>query len=337
VLSRGKVTPLTVSYYTDEVAAGLEDYYAGRGEAVGHWVGSGSAAADLAGEVSAQQLARLFDAVHPDTGEALWAPYRVRDGADRVTGWDLTFTAPKSLSAIWALGGGEVGMAAREAHDAAVAAGLAYLEEHAAFSRQGKAGIRQVDTEGFLAAAFVHRTSRAEDPQLHTHVLVSGRVRCEDGVWRALDSRAMHRELKSAGMVYQAALRAETTARLGVSWGPVDRHGQADIAGVPEALITRYSKRARAVEAEAKARVAELEARLGRGLTAPERQRTYERAVLDTRSPKAHRSAQPQLSDEGLHDRWLADATEAGLAPEAWLPEVLDRAGVHRHWSWTRW
>jgi conjugative relaxase-like TrwC/TraI family protein len=331
MLSRGKVTPLTVSYYTDEVAAGLEDYYAGRGEAVGHWVASGSVAADLAGEVSAQQLARLFDAVHPDTGQALGAPYRVRDGADRVSGWDLTFSAPKSLSALWALGGGQVGMAAREAHEAAVATGLAYLEEHAAFSRAGKAGICQVDTEGLVAAAFVHRTSRAEDPQLHTHVLVSARVRCEDGVWRALDSRALHRELKSAGMVYQAALRAETTARLGVSWGPVDRHGQADIAGAPEALITRYSKRARAVDAEPKARMAELEARLGRGLTAPERQRTYERAVLDTRSPKAHRAAQPQLSDEGLHDRWLADATEAGLAPEAWLPEVLDRAGVHRH------
>ncbi len=56
MLSRGKVTPLTVSYYTDEVAAGLEDYYAGRGEAVGHWVASGSAAAGLAGEVSAEQL-----------------------------------------------------------------------------------------------------------------------------------------------------------------------------------------------------------------------------------------------------------------------------------------
>jgi conjugative relaxase-like TrwC/TraI family protein len=222
-------------------------------------------------------------------------------------------------------------MAAREAHDAAVATGLAYLEEHAAFSRQGKAGIRQVDTEGVVAAAFVHRTSRAEDPQLHTHVLVSARVRCEDGTWRALDSRALHRELKSAGMVYQAALRAETTARLGVAWGPVDRHGQADIAGVPEALITRYSKWARAVDAEAKARIAELEACLGRGLTARERQRTFERAVLDTRRPKAHRAAHPQLSDEGLHDRWLADATDAGLAPEAWLPEVLDRPGVHHH------
>ncbi len=326
MLSRGKVTPATVSYYTDEVAAGLEDYYAGRGEAVGHWVGHGSAAAELSGEVSPEQLARLFQAVHPDTGEALGSAYNVRDDADRVTGWDLTFSAPKSLSVLWALGGGEVGMAAKEAHDAAVAAGLEYLEDHAAFSRQGKAGIRQVDTEGLLAAAFVHRTSRAGDPQLHTHVLVSGRVCCHDGVWRALDSRALHRELKPAGLVYHAALRAESEMRLGVVWGPVDRNGQADILGVPKQLIEHYSKRSRAVEAEARAKITESEIILGRSLMPQERRRTYERAVLDTREAKDH----AEVSDEGLHDRWHTDADAAGFAPETWLGEVVGRRGARR-------
>jgi conjugative relaxase-like TrwC/TraI family protein len=321
MLSRGKVTPATVSYYTDEVAAGLEDYYAGRGEAAGTWVGQGAAAAGLDGDVSAEQLARLFEAVHPDTGEALGAAYKVRADADQVRGWDLTFSAPKSLSVLWALGGGEVGMVARECHDAAVAAAIEYLEEHAAFSRQGRGGIRQVDTEGRLAAAFVHLQSRAGDPQLHTHVLVSGRVRCEDGVWRALDSRALHRELKPGGTMYHAALRAESEARLGVVWGPVDRNGQADIVGVPEGLVTHYSKRRRSLEVVAKAKIAESEAVLGRSLIAQERRRTYERATLETRLSKAH----PEISDQGLHDRWLTDATDAGFASEQWLPDVLDR------------
>ncbi|MDP9070504.1 MAG: relaxase domain-containing protein [Actinomycetota bacterium] len=75
-MSRGKVTPATVSYYTDEVAPGLEDYYAGRGEAAGHWVGQGAAAAGLGGDVSSEQLARLFEAVHPDTGEVSGPPTR---------------------------------------------------------------------------------------------------------------------------------------------------------------------------------------------------------------------------------------------------------------------
>jgi len=321
MLSRGKVTPATVSYYTDTVASGLDDYYAGRGEAPGQWVGRGSAAAGLSGQVAAEELGRLFDGVHPRTGESLGEPYRVRDGADRVTGWDLTFSAPKSVSALWATVGGGVGMEVRDAHDAAVAAALDYLEDHAAFSRQGKAGVRQVDTEGLLAAAFVHRSSRAGDPQLHTHVLVSGRVRCSDGVWRALDSRALHRELKTAGMVYQAGLRVELAHRLGVAWTPVDRHGQAEIVGVPTELRALFSKRAAAVEARARELIAEAEAKLGRELTPKGRRRFYEVAVLETRTAKEHGGE----FDEGLFDRWRSEAIAAGYDPVQWFGAVLDR------------
>jgi conjugative relaxase-like TrwC/TraI family protein len=321
MLSRGKVTPASVSYYTDTVARGLDDYYAGRGEAPGRWVGRGSAAAGLSGEVAAEELVRLFDGVHPRTGESLGEPYRVRDGADRVTGWDLTFSAPKSVSAAWATVGGEVGMEVRDAHDAAVATGLDYLEDHAAFSRQGKAGVRQVDSEGLLAAAFVHRSSRAGDPQLHTHVLASGRVRCSDEVWRALDSRALHRELKTAGMVYQAALRVELAKRLGVAWTPVDRHGQAEIVGVPPALCGLFSKRAAAVEARAQELIAEAEAKLGRELTSKGRRRFYEVAVLETRTAKER----GEELDEGLFDRWRSEAIAAGCDPERWFRAAFDR------------
>jgi conjugative relaxase-like TrwC/TraI family protein len=321
MLSRGKVTPVTVSYYTDTVARGLDDYYAGRGEAPGRWVGRGSAVAGLSGEVAAEELVRLFDGVHPRTGESLGEAYRVRDGADRVTGWDLTFSAPKSVSAMWATVGGEVGMEVREVHDAAVAAALDYLEDHAAFSRQGKAGVRQVDSDGLLAAAFVHRFSRAGDPQMHTHVLVSGRVRCSDGVWRALDSRALHRELKAAGMVYQAGLRVELASRLGVAWTAVDRHGQAEIVGVPNELRALFSKRAAAVEARARELIAEAEGKLGRELTPKGRRRIYEVAVLETRTAKDH-GGEP---DAGLFDRWRSEAIAAGCDPERWFGAVLDR------------
>lgn len=326
MLSRGKVTPATVSYYSDEVARGIEDYYAGRGEAKGYWIGAGSRAERLSGDVEAEELARLFDSCHPRTGESLGAPYVVRDGADRVTGWDLTFSAPKSVSALWAVADGAIGMEVRDAHDAAVAAGVAYVEEHAAFSRTGKGGVRQVDTEGLLAAAFVHRSSRAGDPQLHTHVLVSGRVRCGDGVWRSLDSRALHRQLKPAGMVYQAALRAELTARLGVEWMAVDRNGQAEMAGVPLGLRRLYSRRRAAVEVRAAARIAESESTLGRVLTPQERRRTFEVAVLETRSAKDHGAE----SDGGLHERWRAEADAAGFGPVSWIRDTVDVASLRR-------
>ena len=323
MLSRGKVTPATVSYYSDEVALGAEDYYLGRGEAAGAWLGRGSAFANLAGEVSPVELARLFGARHPATGDPLRASYGVRADADRVTGWDLTLSPAKSVSTLWAVGGGAIGMEVREAHDAAVGAALAYLEDHGAFSRTGKAGVRQVDTDGLVAAGFVHRTSRVGDPQLHTHVLVSGRVRCsEDKVWRALDSRALHRHLKPAGMVYQAALRAELTERLGVSWTAVDRHGQAEVDGVPAGLRRRFSQRRAAVETRAAERMAQAEARKGRSLTTAERRRAHQVAVLETRHAKDHG---PE-SDVGLHDRWLAEATAAGFAPDAWLDATLGRS-----------
>ncbi len=320
MLSRGKVTPATVSYYTDTVARGVEDYYAGHGEAPGKWVGSGSSATGLDGEVTAEDLALLFDGVHPGSGESLGALYNVRQGADRVTGWDLTFSAPKTVSALWATAGGEVGMAVREAHAAAVATGIDYLEEHAAFARQGKAGVRQVDTDGYVAAAFVHRSSRTGDPQLHTHVLVSGRVRCGDGVWRALDSRALHRQLKPAGMVYQAALRVELTARLGVKWDRVDRHGQAEIGGVPREVRELFSKRAAQVEPRAQELIADAEAKLGRPLTAKGRRRFYEVAVLETRPAKEHIGE----ADQGLFDRWRSEAVAAGFDPDRWVAQVLD-------------
>ncbi len=279
-------------------------------------------AAGLDGDVDAEGLARLFDGVHPVSGQPLGASYRVRDGADRVTGWDLTFSAPKSVSVLWATGGAEVGFDVRDAHDAAVAAGVAYLEEHAAFARTGKGGVRQVDTEGFVAAGFVHRSSRAGDPQLHTHVLVSGRVRSTgDGVWRALDSRGLHRQLKPAGMVYQAALRVELTERLGVHWGPVDGHGQADIDGVPTELATLFSKRTAQVEPRAAELIAEAEEKLGRGLTAKGRARFYEVAVLETRTAKDHTGE----DDRGLFDRWRTEAATAGLDPDRWVAPVIDR------------
>jgi conjugative relaxase-like TrwC/TraI family protein len=324
VLSRGKLTPGTVSYYTDTVARGLDDYYSGRGEAPGRWIGIGAAGEGLDGEVSTEELARLLvEGRHPRSGESLNAEYRVAGDVDKVLGWDLTFSAPKSASVLWAIAGAEIGLEVRDAHDAAVAAGVAYLEEHAAFARAGKAGIRQVDTDGLVAAAFVHRSSRAGDPQLHTHVLVSSRVRCsDDGVWRALDSRALHPQLKPAGMVYQAALRAELSARLGVTWEPVSANGQADIDGVPRAVRELFSKRARVVEARARELIAAAETELGRELTDAGRRRIYKVAVLETRPAKTLDGGPA----DGLLDRWRAEAMAAGLDPDGWLDTVLHRA-----------
>jgi conjugative relaxase-like TrwC/TraI family protein len=116
MMSRGKITPGSLSYYTDIVATGIEDYYAGRGEAPGFWTGAGARAVGIDGEVTAAQLQRLFAQQHPMTGEPLGAEYKVRADADKVYGWDLTLSAPKTVSSTWALDP-EAGMTIRDVHD----------------------------------------------------------------------------------------------------------------------------------------------------------------------------------------------------------------------------
>ncbi len=213
-----KMTLGSWRYYDHDLVRGLENYFAGVGEEPGRWVGRGAKDAGLAGEVDGEALRLLFDeGRHPVTVEALGQPYEHREDRATVTGYALSFSPPKSISLVWAMGDEGVAAEVRAAHDDAVVAALSFLEEHAAFSRAGKAGVFQADTSGLLAAAFVHRSSRAGDPQLHTHVLLANKVQRSDGEWRSLDGREVFATQKPAGMLYNAALRAELTRRLGVS------------------------------------------------------------------------------------------------------------------------
>ncbi|HEV2070644.1 MAG TPA: AAA family ATPase, partial [Acidimicrobiales bacterium] len=121
------------------------------------------------------------------------------------------------------------------------------------------------------------------------------------------------------GMLYQAALRAELSARVGLRWSEVDRHGQAEVAGVPERLCRHYSARRKRIEERAAQRMAESEVVLGRALTQEERRRAYERATLETRTAKVHHDG----AHEGLHDRWRVEASAAGFDPDDWVGAVV--------------
>ena len=170
------------------------------------------------------QLRAVLDARHPDTGEQL-----ARHTARKVPGFDHTFRAPKSVSLLWALGDRATLAEVVAAHDEAVDAAIGYLQRAAGFSRRGAGGAETVPVDGFVAAAFRHRTSRADDPLLHTHVLVANLARTtDDQIWRTLDSRMLYAHAKTAGILHQAHLRHELTTRLGVAWQQVS-NGYADI------------------------------------------------------------------------------------------------------------
>jgi conjugative relaxase-like TrwC/TraI family protein len=187
VLGIGKLGAGQVDYHVDAVAKGVEDYYTGAGEAPGEWMGRGAARLGLVGQVAPADLRTVLDGLDPATGARLAG----KPGRTRVPGWDLTFSAPKSVSALWAIGGPQTGGEVAAAHAAAVRAGLDYLETHAGVSRRGRDGYDQIATAGLAAAVFDHRSSRAGDPQLHSHALVVNNVRCADGLWRTIDGHEM--------------------------------------------------------------------------------------------------------------------------------------------------
>ena len=213
MLSIGKVGASNWRYYQNSVAAGLEDYYAGEGESPGRWMGRADLIGATLGADATETDASLLLAgrVAPDGTVLGRAP-----SARSVNAFDATFSAPKSVSVLYALGDPGVTLAVTQAQDAAVAAGLEYLDAHAAYTRIGQGGHAVVDSDGLVAVAYRHRTSRALDPQFHDHVLVINAVRTEhDGQWRTIDGRQFYRQAKAAGTVYQAALRSELMATSG--------------------------------------------------------------------------------------------------------------------------
>jgi len=184
MLNIGKLAPGGESYYLETVASGMEDYYTGAGEAPGYWLGAAACRLGLSGRVAPEALRAVLGATDPSTGE----PLTGRMSRRSVPGFDCTFRAPKSVSLLYGLGDIATSTAVRDAHEAAVAAAVGYLETHAGFSRRGHGGGDRVQVDGFVVAAFRHRTSRAGDPLLHTHVLVANVGRAvDDGAWRTLD------------------------------------------------------------------------------------------------------------------------------------------------------
>ena len=301
-----------------------EDYYLRGGTASGRWQGSGAAELGLAGTVSAEGLVRLFDGQHPGSGEQLGRQLR-KDG---VAAWDLTFSADKSVSLLWAFGDDETRRHVIEAFEEATAATLSYLESVASSTR-GAARRPMVDgdgnpvlgddgtprhrvetwpirTTGYVGAWFTEFTSRADDPQLHTHVVVGNRVKGVDGVWRALDGRLLYRNKLAAGYLHEAELRSRLTQRLGVRWQPVVK-GMADIEGFTRDQIMAFSWRRQEIEAWCREQgMADSPA-------------AHEVGAVATRRSKRDRPL------DVLFPKWRERAVAVGLTPEA-VAVVLGRS-----------
>jgi conjugative relaxase-like TrwC/TraI family protein len=307
-----KIGRANANYWIEAVAEGGEDYYTKPGEAPGEWMGELAAELGLSGEVDREAYAAVLAGKHPVTGDVLVSRPEPRkfidaEGRERrldpILGYDIRFAAPKSVSLLYAVGSPEVRAAILRAHDHAVAEAVGYLERTACFVQRGKGGVVMEPGSGFLSMGFRHRSSRAGDPALHTHLVTANMTRAvSDGRWLSLANprrqSPLLREAKAAGHVYQAALRAELTRDLGVDWQQVV-NGYADLAEIGRPVIDHFSQR----RAEIVAAMAE------RGTSSAA---AAEVAAYRTRDAKDYK-----VDPDTQRQEWVTRAAEFDLTPES--------------------
>jgi conjugative relaxase-like TrwC/TraI family protein len=312
------------SYLTSE--SGRGDYYAGHEDSDGdgqeggvsgvgqsHWHGSPELLASLGlsarAPVARADLLALMNGVSPRDGGELRA---AGGNGTRVAGIDLTFSAPKSVSALWAVSGRAERDRIEAAHGRAVASTLAHVERDVELVR-GRVGgeLRWERAGSLLAAEFVHTSSRmtvdqerggVPDPQLHSHVVVLGAQRL-DGRFAAVDSRELFRAARANGAWYRAELASELS-RMGLEvQGRTGRDGRYfELAGMPADLSERWSARSRDIQQAA----ARFRSRYGRDPRAGE----LGALTVATRGTK---TLAPAVSVDAA---WRAVGEEYGLSRE---------------------
>lgn len=295
-------------YYLSEQAR----YYTDGKESIGQWYApTGTMGVTDGAEIDDGQFERLhsgLDAVgRPLTQNA--------DGthANRVAGYDLTFSAPKSVSVLWALELGDQRDALAAAHDAAVRRALDMISENATFARRGKGGER-LEAVALTGAIFRHGESRPTgqsegqieaDPQLHSHAVLFNLAQREDLSWGSIDGRQLYRWKMAAGAVYRAELASQLQS-LGYRIDRTDEKGLFEVAGVPQAVRDEFSGRRREIVAALK----EM------GLD------TAAAPALAAAVTKAGRRGKSLEVDVDRHARWAERAEAIGHQPVAPMAET---------------
>jgi conjugative relaxase-like TrwC/TraI family protein len=247
-----------------------------------------------------------------------------------VAGFDLTFSVPKSVSVLWGVADATTQERIVQAHHDAVADVLDYFEREIAATRTGVSdhdgAVAQVDVAGVAAVAYDHYDSRAGDPQLHTHLVVSNKVLTVwDQRWRSLDSRPVHAAVTALSAHYNAVLADRLGPDLGVEWElrerGADRNPLWEISGVGDGLIREFSSRSREIELEKDRLITAYRAAHGRMPSAKKVVELRAQATLATRPPKEIRS----LEDLTAEWRTRAERQVGGSAP-SWAAALIGRS-----------
>ncbi|MGV1681737.1 MobF family relaxase [Sphingopyxis sp. NJF-3] len=278
-----------------------DDYYAEGGLSPSAWQGKGAEELGLSGEVDRDIFRDLLDG--KVSGRQLGA---IRDGQlEHRPGWDVTLSAPKSVSIMAEIAGDRRLIAA---HGQAVQTALAHVETHMAATRIRHGGsVTREATGNLIVASFQHGTSRAQDPQLHTHNVIMNATRGEDGTWRSLEPRALYQLQKQIGAIYRQEL-ALKVRELGYEI-ETGKDSMFEIRGVSAEAMTAFSTRSAAIEAA-----------LGTRGTSREDASAAEKQIvaLGTRQAKVAADRASLVAD------WRATADRAGFDAGARLALVQD-------------
>jgi conjugative relaxase-like TrwC/TraI family protein len=326
------------AYLTRHVAAGdaglqagasLTAYYEQTGNPPGRWYGAGLAGLGDASRhlrpgdvVSEAAMTAVFrDGVDPLTDDGLGRRHRSFDDGKRraVVGYDLTFTAPKSVSVLWALADDATRVIVYDAHRAALASSLRFLEQRVIRTRVGDGGRHQVRTRGMVAAAFDHWDTRAGDPNLHTHVVVANKVQGPDGLWRSVDGKTVHAATITVSELYDTLLADELARRLPVQWSRRDRGPRRnpafEIDGIADDVLAHFSARSEQIHCAEQDWAAQFVTNHGHEPTRTQVTRARQHLARATRPPKTVRPLADLLAEWANRARVLT-----GMEPRIWRP-----------------
>jgi conjugative transfer relaxase protein TraI len=294
------------NYYTRE--EGMEQ---------SEWHGKAAGKLGLSGEVNPEQFTALLEGRLPN-GELLG---KVVDGkVVHRAGWDLTFSAPKSVS-ILALIGGDKRLI--DAHRTAVKVALSHIEQGCSQARiKTQDGIKCQNTRNIVAALYHHDLSRAQDPQMHTHSVVMNMTERVDGKWRSQASQIGRYDGKVTseingfiertrnnkryfGKLYEGEL-AYQVKELGYDIAVNSKTGVFEVVGVSDEARTFFSKRRNQVE------IALQE----KGLSSA---KAADIATLKTRESKKN------VDRESLTSEWIEQAKNLGLNCKIIIDKALNK------------
>ncbi|EFB4082517.1 conjugative relaxase, partial [Escherichia coli] len=287
------------NYYTDK-----DNYYV-LGSMGERWAGRGAEQLGLQGSVDKDVFTRLLEGRLPDGADLS----RMQDGSNRHRpGYDLTFSAPKSVSMMAMLGGDKRLI---DAHNQAVDFAVRQVEALASTRVMTDGQSETVLTGNLVMALFNHDTSRDQEPQLHTHAVVAN-VTQHNGEWKTLSSdkvgktgfiENVYANQIAFGRLYREKLKEQVEA-LGYETEVVGKHGMWEMPGVP---VEAFSGRSQTIR-EAVGEDASLKSR--------------DVAALDTRKSKQHVDPEIKMAE------WMQTLKETGFDIRAYRDAADQRADL---------